>query len=80
MRKYHSLAAHNIACNDFFMKYQDCQYEHPFRKFLGYCNDLEKQMRLCIKEQRQINREKNSQIAKRRRDQIRANKKEETSE
>ncbi|XP_043259554.1 UMP-CMP kinase [Colletes gigas] len=51
MRQYKSLAAHNVACNEIFFKYQDCKYEHPYRKFLGYCNDIEKQMSLCIKGQ-----------------------------
>lgn len=66
MKNYHSLAAHNSVCNEFFYKVQDCQYEHPFGKFVGYCNDVEKEMRKCIKEQRQINRGINREIAKRR--------------
>lgn len=59
---YKSLAAHNAACNWIFRRFQDCENEHPFRKFLGYCEDIQKEMHQCIKEQREIRRNKNLQI------------------
>ncbi|KAH0945484.1 hypothetical protein HN011_012035 [Eciton burchellii] len=56
---YRSLAVHNAACNEIYRKFQDCENEHPYRKFLGYCDQIHKEMIKCIKEQREIRRQKN---------------------
>ncbi|XP_011691711.1 PREDICTED: COX assembly mitochondrial protein 2 homolog [Wasmannia auropunctata] len=58
---YRSLAAHNAACNEIFRRFQDCENEHPFRKFLGYCDSIQREMNKCIKEQREIRRAESAQ-------------------
>lgn len=66
MRKYNSLATHNAPCNEIFYKLQDCQYEHPYRKYMGFCRDYEKQLQVCIAKRLQSNREINNKAAKER--------------
>lgn len=56
---YRSLAAHNAACNWIFYRFQDCENEHPYRRFLGYCDQIQKEMIACMKEQREIRRKNN---------------------
>ncbi|RLU19483.1 hypothetical protein DMN91_008040 [Ooceraea biroi] len=60
-----SLAVHNAECNWIFRKYQDCESEHPYGRFLGYCGQIHKEMIECIKEQRQIRRQANLDQARR---------------
>ncbi|KAL6426021.1 hypothetical protein ACFW04_008957 [Cataglyphis niger] len=64
---YKSLAAHNSACNWIFHKFQDCENEHPYRKYLGYCEQIQKQMKECIKEQREIRRKESAEFRYKRR-------------
>ncbi|GAB1865050.1 hypothetical protein CAJAP_06129 [Camponotus japonicus] len=59
---YKSLAAHYSECNWVFYKFQDCENEHPYRRFLGCCGHIHKQMKECIKEQREIQRKENAKV------------------
>ncbi|XP_076380590.1 COX assembly mitochondrial protein 2 homolog isoform X2 [Megalopta genalis] len=79
MQKYRTLAAHNAPCNEYYYKFQDCQYEHPFGKFFGKCTDFEKQMQVCIRKQLQLNREKNHQISKEKFKKMQSKKEEQTN-
>lgn len=63
---YKSLAAHNSACNWIFREFQDCENEHPYRRFLGYCEHIQRQMKQCIKEQREIRRKESAKFGHKR--------------
>ncbi|XP_011646683.1 COX assembly mitochondrial protein 2 homolog isoform X2 [Pogonomyrmex barbatus] len=63
---YKSLAVHNAACNGIFHRFQDCEKEHPYRRFLGYCEHIQREMNACIKEQREIRRRENSKLLRER--------------
>ncbi|KAL0111256.1 hypothetical protein PUN28_012863 [Cardiocondyla obscurior] len=59
---YRSLAAHNVACNEIFYRFQDCKNEHPYRRFLGYCEHIQREMIKCMREQREIRRVQSGQL------------------
>ncbi|XP_024886740.1 COX assembly mitochondrial protein 2 homolog [Temnothorax curvispinosus] len=63
---YRSLATHNAACNEIFYRFQDCENEHPYRRFLGYCEHIQREMHECIKKQREIRRAESAQLRRKR--------------
>lgn len=77
MKQYRSLAVHNSACNEIFYKFQDCENEHKFGRFIGYCRDLHRELDSCIREQRKIHREENYRASKERKAKISASNKQE---
>ncbi|CAG7717007.1 unnamed protein product [Allacma fusca] len=43
---------HTPECNAIIEALQKCHAEHQFKKFLGFCNDINDSMLKCLKEER----------------------------
>lgn len=67
---YKGLALHNSACNEVFHLFQDCENNYPARRFLGKCSEFHKNLQACIKKQREIQRQTNLEISKKRQQQV----------
>ncbi|CAB3233442.1 unnamed protein product [Arctia plantaginis] len=63
---------HTNECNVFIKKLMDCHSEHPFRKFMGYCNHYDWDMRKCLKAERIARQKANFQDSRKRNAEIRA--------
>ncbi|XP_035782767.1 COX assembly mitochondrial protein 2 homolog [Anopheles albimanus] len=53
---------HSLECNKIIEALKNCHSENKFGKFLGLCNDLDRQMIVCLRNERKtrqkVNREK----------------------
>ncbi|XP_058117826.1 COX assembly mitochondrial protein 2 homolog [Anopheles ziemanni] len=53
---------HSFECNQIIDALKKCHSENKFGKFLGFCNDLDRQMIVCLRNERKtrqkLNREK----------------------
>ncbi|KAK2582688.1 hypothetical protein KPH14_004962 [Odynerus spinipes] len=58
------LAAHNSACNDMYLEYQECEKQYPIGKYFGYCDAVHKTLTNCIKEQRTIQQKRSFEAYK----------------
>ncbi|XP_059610687.1 COX assembly mitochondrial protein 2 homolog [Phlebotomus argentipes] len=50
---------HTDECNLIIEALQKCHKENPFGKFLGQCNDLDRQMHRCLRQERADNQKRN---------------------
>lgn len=50
---------HTEKCNELINLLKECHQQHPFRKFIGFCNSLDHQMTKCLKEERLARRARN---------------------
>ncbi|KOB76578.1 Uncharacterized protein OBRU01_06008 [Operophtera brumata] len=63
---------HTDECNVFIKKLADCHDNHMFLKFVGYCNDFDRDMRKCLKGERLRRQKANLDDSRKRHAEIRA--------
>ncbi|XP_038662190.1 COX assembly mitochondrial protein 2 homolog [Scyliorhinus canicula] len=56
---------HSKECNIIIERLQQCHREHTFLKFLGKCNDLDREMRRCLEMELKTKRAKSREHADR---------------
>ncbi|XP_069073008.1 COX assembly mitochondrial protein 2 homolog [Pleurodeles waltl] len=54
---------HTEECNILINQLKKCHTEHNFLKYIGHCNDFDRQMRRCLREEYQQNRSKSQRRA-----------------
>ncbi|XP_046360400.1 COX assembly mitochondrial protein 2 homolog isoform X2 [Haliotis rufescens] len=50
---------HSAECNEIINAFQQCHVDHPVRKFMGHCNDLDRALTRCLKAERKKKQEAN---------------------
>lgn len=55
---------HTEECNKLIALLQDCHKEHSFGRFLGYCNEADREVIKCLRREREQKRKLNQQEAK----------------
>ncbi|XP_018561804.1 COX assembly mitochondrial protein 2 homolog [Anoplophora glabripennis] len=69
---------HTEKCNIMINLLMECRREHPFRKFVGFCNSFYHQMTKCLKEERLARRARNYEKSLEMKKKFRKPKKEDT--
>jgi len=59
---------HLEECNILIAKLQACHKENKFAKFMGACNDFDRAVTKCLKEEREMKRNANRAAGKERRE------------
>ncbi|GAU95615.1 hypothetical protein RvY_07205 [Ramazzottius varieornatus] len=54
---------HTEKCNKLVAKLVQCRFEHPYAKFIGYCNDIDFAMTKCFREEKTSKRLENNKRA-----------------
>lgn len=54
---------HTEECNKLIALLKDCHKEHSFGRFLGYCNDADRELIKCLRREREQKRKLNQQKA-----------------
>ncbi|KAL5021953.1 hypothetical protein ScPMuIL_001108 [Solemya velum] len=62
---------HSDECNKIIQAYSQCHVDNPWKKFLGACNELDREMNACIKREREDRRKANKELAKERLEMVR---------
>ncbi|KAK4871989.1 hypothetical protein RN001_016113 [Aquatica leii] len=50
---------HSKECNELINLLQNCHIDNPLRKFFGYCNDFDRKVVTCLKNERLARRQRN---------------------
>ena len=59
---------HSEECRKVIRELQKCHAEHPYRKFLGACNDLKRALNACLQKEYQERQTTNLEEARRKRE------------
>uniref|UniRef100_A0A6M2DR29 COX assembly mitochondrial protein n=1 Tax=Xenopsylla cheopis TaxID=163159 RepID=A0A6M2DR29_XENCH len=54
---------HSDECNILIQRLQNCHKENTFTKFLGACNEIDTELKKCLRKDREVKRRKNKEIA-----------------
>lgn len=54
---------HTPGCNAIIDLYKSCQRDHPFRRFLGHCSQLDREMVKCLRKERFARQKANAAAA-----------------
>jgi len=46
-------------CKEVIIEFENCHKEHPYKKFIGACNDLKTKLDKCLTEEYQHKRKEN---------------------
>ncbi|XP_026474234.1 COX assembly mitochondrial protein 2 homolog [Ctenocephalides felis] len=52
---------HSDECNAIIKRLQNCRQENAFMKFLGACNDIDRELVKCLRRDREAKRKKNKE-------------------
>ncbi|KAH9489768.1 Respiratory chain complex assembly or maintenance protein [Bulinus truncatus] len=57
---------HTPECNELIAALKNCHVNHPYKKFMGVCNDFDRAVTKCLNNERnmkrQMNREKSASV------------------
>ncbi|XP_074646505.1 COX assembly mitochondrial protein 2 homolog [Tubulanus polymorphus] len=57
---------HTEECNSFIQALKQCHKDNPWKKFVGVCNELDKEVGRCLRKEREskrlLNKEKSRQM------------------
>jgi len=57
-------------CDNIIEIFEQCHDDHPLMKFMGTCNDLKRQLTLCLRAERKMTQKANAEKAAVKREKI----------
>jgi len=62
---------HGEECRKIIQQLNQCHEDHPFRKFVGVCNDLKRALNACLQKEYVEKRKKNYELAQKKKEAFR---------